>query len=255
MPDEMVSFESAMQELQFTEEELQKLVASGALRAFRSGGEMKFRGSDLEAVKKERETEPTIIIPSAGIGDALDSGDDLQIDMPDDLGIDESAQTVVGAGSDMTAATVSIPEQGTEELVFDDQDLEVLPLEEDAASTQAAEAATIVESAGEITVADGSGVAVLEDESPSSSRRQLSSRIGSMSSRRKSAAYEVRGGNPAWTAMLVLSAAVALFALSILGTTLLKGYSAGTGPDGQEEIYIPGFLQGVTDKCKDIGKK
>jgi hypothetical protein len=113
MPEEMVSFEDAMKRLQFTEDEIQKLVTSGALRAFRSGGEMKFRASDLDAVKKERETEPTIIIPAAS-GDeseetVVGGGGDLRVEMPEDL-VDESAQTVVGGGRDQGAPTVTIPE-------------------------------------------------------------------------------------------------------------------------------------------------
>ncbi len=262
MPEDMVSFDEAMKQLQFTEEELQKLVTSGALRAFRSGGEMKFRAGDLDAVKKERETEPTIIIPAAGGDDFADEtvvgvGDELQVEMPDDLIVDESAQTVVGAGGDeMGAPTVAIPEDGgTEELVFDDKELEVLPLEEEAAGTQAAEAATIVEDAGaDITVAEDAGYEDEEADSrpPSSRRRVLSSRIGPAASRRKSAAFEVRRGNPIMSIVLVLSAAVALFALSIFGTILVKGYRIGVGTPS-EATYVPGFLRQFYDDEKDGG--
>jgi hypothetical protein len=258
MPEDMISFDEAMQQLQFTEDELQKLVTSGALRAFRSGGEMKFRAGDLDAVKKERETEPTIIIPAAGGDDLADEtvmagvGDELQVEMPDDLIVDESAQTVVGAGEDeMGAPTVAIPEdQGTEELVFDDKELEVLPLEEEAAGTQAAEAATIVEDAGgDITVAEDDGEyeeEAADSRPPSSRRRVLSSRIGPAASRRKSAAFEVRRGNPIMSIVLVVSAAVALFALSVFGTILAKGYRVGVGT-ASEATYVPGFLRKFYD--------
>jgi len=263
MPEDMVSFDDAMKQLQFTEEELQKLVTSGALRAFRSGGEMKFRAGDLDAVKKERETEPTIIIPAAGGDDGADEtviagvGEELQVEMPDDLVVDESAQTVVGGGGDETGApTIAIPEdQGTEELVFDDKELEVLPLEEEAAGTQAAEAATIVEdTGGDITVAEDDGYAEEESASrpPSSRRRVLSSRIGPAASRRRSAAFEVRRGNPVMSIVLVLSAAVALFALSIFGTVLVKGYRIGVNTPSEAK-YVPGFLRQFYDDEKDGG--
>ena len=67
MPErDMVDFQSALAELQISEPELQDLIARGDLRAFRSGGQMKFRRSDVESVKRERATEPTIIIPAGG---------------------------------------------------------------------------------------------------------------------------------------------------------------------------------------------
>ncbi|MHC4914619.1 MAG: helix-turn-helix domain-containing protein [Planctomycetota bacterium] len=263
MPDDMVSFDEAMKQLQFTEEELQKLVTSGALRAFRSGGEMKFRAGDLDAVKKERETEPTIIIPAAGMDDGADetvvaAGDELQVEMPDDLVVDESAQTVVSGDADQGAPTVTIPEdQGTEELVFDDRELEVLPLEEEAAGTQAAEAATIVEDGGDITVADEMAEAdVAEAEvgrPPSSRRRVLSSRVGAAASRRKSAAFEVRKGSPIMAVVLVVSAAAAVFALSVFGSYLIKDYRVGMGSES-ETSYVPGYLRDMFESTKKWGE-
>jgi hypothetical protein len=261
MPEEMISFDEAMSQLQFTEEELQKLVTSGALRAFRSGGEMKFRAGDLEAVKKERETEPTIIIPAAGVeGQAeetvvADEGSGLQVEMPEDLVVDESAQTVVGASGGGEAPTVAIPEdQGTEELVFDDKELEVLPLEEEAAGTQAAEAATMVEDGrSDITVAeDEPGQEADDERSPSSRRRVLSSRIGPAASRRRSAAFEVRRGSPIMSVVLALTAAVALFALSVAGVVLVKGYRIGVNTPS-EATYVPGYLRKFYDDEKDNG--
>ncbi len=263
MPEDMMSFEEAMRQLQFTEDELQKLVTSGALRAFRSGGEMKFRAGDLDAVKKERETEPTIIIPAAGGGEAADEtvvagvSEDLQVEMPADLVVDESAQTVVGAGADEAGTpTVAIPDQGTEELVFDDKELEVLPLEEEAAGTQAAEAATVVEDAsGEITVAGeeaGYEEEAAEARPPSSRRRVLSSRVGPAASRRKSAAFEVRRGSPFMAVLLGATAAFAIFALSVFGVVLMKGHRAGQGTKA-ETIYVPGYLQQFYKDKKDGG--
>jgi len=84
----MLDFTQALSELQMSEAELQNLTAKGELRAFRSGGTMKFRKADIDYLKNERATEPTIQIPAEG--------------------------------------------SGREEIVFEDSDLEILPLDGDA---------------------------------------------------------------------------------------------------------------------------
>src|SRR5437016_5682118 len=63
---ELLDAREAMQILGINENELQTLVARGELRAFRSAGTMKFRRDDVGALKAEKGTEPTIIIPAAG---------------------------------------------------------------------------------------------------------------------------------------------------------------------------------------------
>jgi len=259
MADEMLGFEEAMKRLQLSEQELQNLVASGTLRAFRSGGQMKFKAADLEAVKKERATEPTIIIPAAGI-EAAAGTPELKVEMPADLVVDESAQTVVGrsgGSSDGVSPTVAIPEHGTEELVFDDKELEVLPLEDEAAGTQTAgEAATVVESTegtpGEITVAEEGGVEGAPAKPSSSRRPGLSSRVGQSISRRRSAAFEVRKGNPIMAVVLGVTAAVCIFTLSIYGVWLARGYRAGNPPT--DSIYVAGYLKGLYDWSSKLGE-
>ena len=62
---DLLDAREAMQILGITESELQNLVARGDLRAFRSAGTMKFRRDDVVAIKAEKGTEPTIIIPAA----------------------------------------------------------------------------------------------------------------------------------------------------------------------------------------------
>lgn len=253
MPEEMIGFEEAMRRLQLSEEELQNLVAGGTLRAFRSGGAMKFKAADLDGLKKERETEPTIIIPAAPSA----AGGELRVEMPEDLVVDESAQTVVGEGSEAATPTVAIPEQGTEELVFDDKELEVLPLEEEAAGTQAAgEAATVVEDAGagpaEITVSE-EGAEGGPGQAPSGRRKPgLASRVGSAASRRRSAAFEVRRGNPVMTVILGVTAAACLFVLSIFGVVVAQGYRAGAPPT--DSAYVAGYLQGCYDWASKLGE-
>ena len=117
---DMLDFTQALSELQMSEAELQNLIAKGELRAFRSGGTMKFRKADIDSLKNERATEPTIIIPAAGSGSALNT------DVPQDLGVDESAATVVPdispGGSAPTVNLGGGGQSGTEEIVFEDSD-------------------------------------------------------------------------------------------------------------------------------------
>ena len=257
MPEEMIGFEEAMRRLQLSEGELQNLVTSGTLRAFRSGGETKFKVADLEGLKKERETEPTIIIPAAG---APAAGQEISVEMPEDLVVDKSAQTVVGQNESGQGGTptVAIGEQGTEELVFDDKELEVLPLEEEAAGTQAAgEAATVVEdgdaTAAEITVSDEEGAEGKPARSPGSGKRVLSSRVGSAVSRRRSAAFEVRRGDAIWAVVLGVTAAVVLFTLSVFGVIVAKGYRSGNPPT--DSAYVPGYLEKMYLKMSNWGEQ
>ncbi|MGD0090292.1 MAG: helix-turn-helix domain-containing protein [Planctomycetota bacterium] len=62
---DLLDAREAMSLLGISENELQNLVARGDLRAFRSAGTMKFRRDDVVAIKSDKGTEPTIIIPAA----------------------------------------------------------------------------------------------------------------------------------------------------------------------------------------------
>lgn len=57
------SFEDVMEELELSEEEIKRMVSEGELRAFRDENKMKFKKEDVESIKKERITEPTVILP------------------------------------------------------------------------------------------------------------------------------------------------------------------------------------------------
>ncbi|MBI2921283.1 MAG: helix-turn-helix domain-containing protein [Planctomycetes bacterium] len=128
------SFEDVLGELQLDEDELKRMVSEGELRAFRDENKMKFRKDDVDALKKGRVTEPTIILPAQGAGSAKDqdTGETL-LDM-DNLssgGADETAlpQLETGGGAPSAKAneeTVSGDTTGiTEEMIFDDSDLTV----------------------------------------------------------------------------------------------------------------------------------
>ncbi len=63
MADEYLSLEEAARELQVTPEELKRMVSEEEIRAFRDGGELKFKVEDVIRVKDARENQPTIVLP------------------------------------------------------------------------------------------------------------------------------------------------------------------------------------------------
>lgn len=67
------SFEQVLKELQIEDDDLQRLVSDGEIRAFREGEKMKFRRTDIEGLKKGRMTEPTIVLPSESEGSEQES--------------------------------------------------------------------------------------------------------------------------------------------------------------------------------------
>ena len=239
MPEgEMLEFAQVLSELQMGEQDLQNLIARGELRAFRAGGTMKFRRADVDMLKKERATEPTIIIPAAG-------SQQVNVDVPQDLGVDESAATVVPEATPGGAApTVNLGGQsGTEEIVFEDSDLEILPLETDASAataevTVAAEEPVIVDT--DPTVVDEQPAA------PASSRRE---QAAPGVSRRTMAAYAKEPGDPVWTIGLVLTSILFVFVGSVFAVMLWKGYYN----EDMKARYVPAYLQGIQETVKSWG--
>lgn len=57
-----MSWEDVLGELQLSEEELQQVVADVKLRAFKDGGTLKFRRSDVVGFKSEKENEATMLV-------------------------------------------------------------------------------------------------------------------------------------------------------------------------------------------------
>jgi hypothetical protein len=246
MAKDMLDFQSALAELQMSEAELQNLIARGDLRAFRSGGTMKFRKSDIDGLRRERATEPTIIIPAGG-----SSG--YNADVPQDLGVDESAATVVpevtpgGAAPtvELDGGSGGMPRSGTEEILFEDSDLEILPLEDPEAAAAA-------------TVTAEEPVSYAEPESlappPRASRRSSRSSAampdaGGISQRRTQAAFSHEPASPLLTVCLVLTTIIFAFLGSVFGVVLWKGYYNET----KRAMYVPSFLQGAQEFFKDVG--
>ncbi len=212
---DLVDLGEALGDLQMSEEELQNLVARGDLRVVRSRGKMMFHRADIDSLKKERATEPTIIIPASSAGGGGGAGA-LDIDLPDTMEVDESAATVV-------------PESGTEEIVFDDSELDILP--SDAAATAEV---TVAEAPDEVPLALAE-----EPEEPGMAPGARPSARQSAVSRRLHAAYEVQAGSPLISALLVLTTVVMMLAATLYTVILWKGYYDERNKVG----YVPSFIE------------
>ncbi|MEM7166990.1 MAG: hypothetical protein AAF581_16120 [Planctomycetota bacterium] len=122
MSDDFISYQDALAELQLTEDELNDLVASGELRGFRDGDEVRFKHEDVANLKRSRETEPTIILSETqaeALGD-IDE-DEIVIDL-DSMSTDETVLNIEGLLDDDTEGTTPIP---GDSFLEDDDDLEI----------------------------------------------------------------------------------------------------------------------------------
>ena len=106
---EYMSYDEALGELLLGRDELNELVANGELRAFHEGDEIRFKSEDVVALKKSRETEPTIVLSDTQ-ADALSIGgdDEIPIDL-DSLSTDETVLNIEGLLEDETEGTTPIP--------------------------------------------------------------------------------------------------------------------------------------------------
>jgi len=241
---EMIDLSQALAELQMSEAELQNLIARGDLRAFRSGGAVKFRKSDIDALKKERATEPTIIIPAASA-----SGPAVNVDVPQDLGVDESAATVVPETTPGGAApTVQLGggKSGTEEIVFEDSDLQILPLEGADASAATAEVTVTAEEPVSTPAAPPSK---REPRPSRRSSRAVEEAAPASASRRSQAVYAREPGSPVVSALLAATCLLLIFVGSIFAVILWKGYYN----EVKRAAYVPNYLQGIQESAKNWG--
>jgi len=103
MPEDYLSFDEALRALQMQEAELRALVSQGKLRAFRDENTLKFRRSDVETLRKQRETEPTLVLrPSAPADETKVPGaapavSEEPVELFDEsLDYDDTAETIIG---------------------------------------------------------------------------------------------------------------------------------------------------------------
>jgi len=267
---ELIDAREAMELLNIPENELQNLVARGDLRAFRSAGTMKFRRDDVQALKTEKGTEPTIIIPATGARKPGQSGilaavgdqpaapapapaadvnatdqiilEDIELQAPDSMATQQ--QTVVSepVGSTPDGATMMEPSVG---------------------AAQTGEMTVVDQAADEASVGTGPAAPVAGGTRAGSGAPKVSSRVGSSVgpavsrvrqpsvavARRTATVYEPKTAHPIWTAVLIINAAVMLFSVSVYGVMLTKGsYDKTSG----QRIIPPHLKQtNVYDKFID----
>ncbi|MGH7145494.1 MAG: helix-turn-helix domain-containing protein [Planctomycetota bacterium] len=263
---ELIDAQTAVEMLGCTPEELQEKIANKELRAFRSGGQMKFRREDVDELRASRSTEPTIILPStrkpgaSGILQALN--DDLAAPLQ------EPAAPVTNYGS------FSNDPSGTQPIVIDD--LDILPVSQDGMTTQDMTAAhTAVQQpidADDLTVMDPSMTVVdgdldhtvIEDmdQQVQTAGRSAVQRVTRTqtradavvpSARRAQAVYVKSPSNPLTSIVLVLTTLVLSYVFAVMLTLVLYSpYQTVQLPNGEASgaRYVPGFVQWGIDGWK-----
>ena len=117
MSNEFISYDDAISELSLAKDELNELVSKGELRAFREGDDLRFKRDDILAMKKSRETEPTIVLSDTAPEAISLGGDEQPIDL-DSISTDETVLNIEGLLEDETEGTTPIP--GTADISIDD---------------------------------------------------------------------------------------------------------------------------------------
>lgn len=259
---ELIDAREAMELLNIPEGELQNLVARGDLRAFRSAGTMKFRRDDVAALKTDKGTEPTIIIPASGARKPGQSG-------------------ILSAAGLQKAPASSPDSNATDQIILEDIELmapdNMTTQQQTVISRPVGDAATILEPAagaagtGEMTVVEsgeeatvGTGPATPVAGRTGAGGSKVGAKIGSSvgpavsrvrqpsvaMARRTATVYEPKSGHPIWTAVLIINAAVMLFAVSVYGVILTKGsYDKVSGqriipPHLKQFDVYPSFIDG-----------
>jgi len=107
---EKLSFEQAMAELGLGRDELLNLTASGELRGTHDGDEIFFKSEEVSALKRSRETEPTVILADREAS-PFDTGEESPIDL-DSISTDETVLNIEGLLEDDAEGTTPVPGLG-----------------------------------------------------------------------------------------------------------------------------------------------
>jgi hypothetical protein len=107
---EKLSFEKAMAELGLGRDELLNLTASGELRGTHDGDEIYFKAEEVAALKRSRETEPTVVLADREAS-PFDTGDESPIDL-DSISTDETVLNIEGLLEDDAEGTTPVPGLG-----------------------------------------------------------------------------------------------------------------------------------------------
>ncbi len=181
MAENYLSFEEAMDALGISQDELEELVGEGKLRAFRVGGETKFKEADVQELAQQS-TDATF----------LDDGD---IELADDAADD-------------------LLEAGTEEIVFEDdvdEDAVTAEFDADDASTQelTLDDGNVFDAEEEIATEEVDLDEAFESPRPSSSRRS------SARASRRIAEFPI-DKPPTWITVILVCTVVVLLLASMV---------------------------------------
>lgn len=275
MPEgELLDAREAMSVLGINENELQTLVARGDLRAFRSAGTMKFRRDDVGALKSEKGTEPTIIIPAAGPGARKGASGILPVvQAPGSRPPSRVGPAVARPPSRIQPAILApVPsgvvahapsESATSDIVLDD--IELVPTDDQHITQQVTVAqsavgadiggATVVDSGaaptGEMTVMESAPTAITASgrrvaiagtgpvvAAPATSRVRpaVSAGVSMATSKRTQAVYQAKTAGPVWTVFAILNTIVLLLAGSICAVMISRGSFDGDRIVGGVEV-------------------
>ena len=112
MAEEYLDFSQALDALNITETELWELIHSGTLKAYRAGGVIKFKKSDIIAYQKSRGTEPTIVV-SRKMLDTMEEGDVDEEGMDTEVGLRAAARRP--SEDDLATSEITVKERAIEE--------------------------------------------------------------------------------------------------------------------------------------------
>lgn len=230
---EYFSFEKVLKELQLDEEELKRMVSEGQIRAFRDDDKMKFRGDDIESMKKGRQTDPTIILPGSGVEEddddlGLDDFGDEEVDLDEEIALveDDTSETLLDL--DEVSLEEDEPDVGADtlagDLMLDDEpELSLDDDDEDQIGTQPMEAAmeeTFVDDDDEevgMTTEPLELVDEEEEEEEEKPRTVVASKQKTQRAPQRSGRSSARqpvaeqGEGMGWTVALVMAAGIMLY--------------------------------------------
>ncbi len=154
MAEEYLDFSQALDALNITETELWELIHSGTLKAYRAGGVIKFKKSDIIAYQKSRGTEPTIVV-SRKMLDSMDEPSEDEEGMDTEVGLRASRRP---ADDDLATSEITAREKAVDE----SEDTE--PVDAKGARRASARASATTSRAPAATVRSKRISAVLETE-------------------------------------------------------------------------------------------
>ncbi len=145
-----LTFSEACRELQISEEELEKLVADGEIASVKEGDTLFFKSEVIEQYKKNRKTEPTIVLSDEEM-DLLDGVEDLSLD---DLEVGDEAAAVADTAATPEPTGTAPTSEADDDFDLEELDLEELSLDDDAASREPELEGTAGDLEGDMTLED-----------------------------------------------------------------------------------------------------